>query len=182
MWDHFPINTTPDALPVALGVVASPLGHCQCRTTPSVGLHSMLCSIRCLACRKSRVMYVCSTYVQPHCDHNIPPLGTTPTQRSMTRSYPPVCRCSAPNPHVLTSRESSPFLAPSLYTHIPTQHGEIVVDPQGTFSFSCLYTGAQCISRQPTFPIHTGGMIFFDIHWQLVAQTRCHTGTMKQLT
>ena len=109
--------------------------HRQCRMTPSVGPHGMLCSIGCLACRKSRVVCVCFTYVQPGCDHNIPPPGTTPAQQSMTGSCPPVCRYSAPNPHVLTSCESSPFLAPSLYTHIPTQCGEIVVDLRVDFLF-----------------------------------------------
>ena len=124
--------------------------------------------------------------VQPRCNHNIPPPGTTPAQRSMTGSCPPVCRCSAPNPHVLMSRESSPFLAPSLYTHIPTQRGEVVVDPQGTFSFSCSYTGAQRISRQPTCPIRSLGawssLTFIGSCTISVAQSRRHTGAMKRLT
>ena len=144
------------------------------------------CGVALTACRKSRVMCVCSTYVQPLCDHNISPLGTTPTQRSMTGSCPPVCRCSMPNPPVLMSCKSFPFLAPSLYTHIPTQCGEIVVDPQGTFSFSCSYTGAQHISRQPICPIHSLGvwssLTFIGGCMISVAQTRHHTGAMKQLT
>ena len=160
--------------------------HRRHRATPSVCLHGTSCSIGCLACRKSRVVCVCPTYLQPRCDHNIPPPGTTPAQGSMTGSCPPVCRCSAPNPHVLTSCESSPFLAPSLYTHIPTQRGEIVVDPQGTLSFSCSYTGAQRISRQPTCPIRGLGawssLTFIGGCTISVAQTRRRTGAMKRLT
>ena len=102
------------------------------------------------------------------------------------RIPPQVCRCSTPNPHVPTSRKSSPFLAPSLYTHIPTQRGEIVVDPQGTFSLSCSYTGAQRISRKHTCPICSLGawssVPFIGGCMISVAQTRCHTGAMKRLT
>ena len=91
--------------------------------------------------------------------------------------------CAQNHSHVVgpLSHQHNPRHAPRL-----SGIGYCGKPPQGTFSFSCSYTGAQRISRQPTCPIHSLGVrssLMFNGSCTIsVTQTRHHTGAMKWLT